>query len=220
MVADLGHARRAWATESLFGVYGGKGDARQLRQHVAHLRGQLRLAELESAQKELQTRIGRASGGTAILRVGGGTESHIENRKAVAQRAVTSLRKAVQSGVAPGGGAALLAARTALAGLPVKHDEDQIAYRLLARALEEPMRTIARNAGALPDLILEKVKACPPGHGFDARTQQLVDMRAAGIQDALAVLKQALAVAVSGAAMTLTTDVIVHHKQPKESLEP
>lgn len=220
VVADLGHARRAWATESLFGVYGGKGDARQLRQHVAHLRGQLRLAELESAQKELQTRIGRASGGTAILRIGGGTESHIENRKAVAQRAVTSLRKAVQSGVAPGGGAALLAARTALAGLPVKHDEDQIAYRLLARALEEPMRTIARNAGALPDLILEKVKECPPGHGFDARTQQLVDMRAAGIQDALAVLKQALAVAVSGAAMTLTTDVIVHHKQPKESLEP
>ncbi len=219
-VVDLGRARRAWATESLFGIYGGKGEARKLRQHVAHLRGQLRLAEQESAQKELQARIGRASGGTAILRIGGATESQIENRKAVAQRAVTSLRNAVQGGVVPGGGAALLAARTALAGLPVKHDEDQVAYRLLARALEEPMRTIARNAGSLPDLILEKVKECPPGHGFDARTRQLVDMRAAGIQDALAVLKQALAIAVSGAAMTLTTDVIVHHKQPKESLEP
>ncbi len=219
-VADLGRARRAWATESLFGIYGGKGDPRKLRQHVAQLRGQLRLAELERDQRELQARIGRASGGTAILRVGGATESQIEARKAVAERAVTSLRNAVQGGVVAGGGAALLSARTALAGLPAKRDEEAVAYKLLARALEEPMRTIARNAGAVPEVILEKVKECPPGHGFDARTRQLGDMRAAGIQDALLVLKKAVEVAVSGAAMVLTTDVIVHHKKPKESIEP
>jgi chaperonin GroEL len=219
-VSDLGRARRAWATESLFGIYGGKGDPRQIRQHITHLRGQLKLAELERDQRELQYRIGRASGGTAILRIGGATESQIEARKAVAERAVTSLRKAVQGGVVAGGGAALLSARSALAGLPARHDEEKMAYRLLARTLEEPMRTIARNAGAQPDIIIEKVKECPPGHGFDARTQQLVDMRQAGIQDALLVLKKAVEVAVSGAAMALTTDVIVHHKEPKESIEP
>ena len=219
-VADLGHARRAWATESLFGIYGGKGDARKLRQHLQHLRGQLKLAELDSDQRELQQRIGRASGGTAILRVGGATESQIETRKAVAQRAVTSLRNAVQSGVVAGGGASLLSARLALADLPVRHDDDRAAYRILARALEEPLRTIVRNAGAQPDIVVEKVKDCPPGYGFDVHARQLVDMRAAGIQDALNVLKKAVEIAVSGAAMSLTTDVIVHHKKPKESLEP
>jgi chaperonin GroEL len=219
-VADLGHARRAWATESLFGIYGGRGDPRKLRQHLINLRGQLKLAELDADQRELQIRIGRAAGATCILRLGAATESAIEARKAMAQRAVTSLRSAVQSGVVAGGGAALLSARAALNGLPVQHDEDRMAYRLLARALEEPMRTIVRNAGGMPDLILEKAKECPPGTGYDARAQRLVDMRAAGIQDALAVLHKAVEIAVSGAAMTLTTDVIIHHKQPKESLEP
>jgi chaperonin GroEL len=219
-VTDLGRARRAWATESLFGIYGGKGDARQLRQHMAHLRAQLKQAELESAQRELQARIGRMSGGTAILRIGGLTEAQIETRKALAERAVTSLRNAVQGGVVPGGGAALLGAAAALAGLPARHEEEQYAYRLLARALEEPMRTLVRNAGAVPEVILEKVKDCPPGHGYEARAGRLVDMRQAGIQDAVNVLKKAVEIAVSGAAMTLTTDVIVHHRAPKESLEP
>lgn len=219
-VADLGYARRAWATESLFGIYGGKGDPRKLRQHLVHLRGQLKLAEQESAQRELQARIGRAAGATCILRIGAATESEIEARKATAQRAVTCLRNAMQGGVVAGGGAALLSARTALTGLPEKHDEDRMAYRLLARALEEPMRTIIRNAGGVPDLLLEKAKECPPGTGFDAHAGRLVDMHAAGIQDAVAVLKKAVEIAVSGAAMTLTTDVIIHHREPKESLEP
>ena len=219
-VADLGRARRAWATESLFGIYGGKGDPRRLRAHVADLRRRLKLAELESEQRDLQQRIGRASGGTAILRIGGLTESQIEARKALAERAVTSLRSAVQSGVVAGGGAALLSARAALADLPANNDEEATAYRLLARLLEEPMRTIARNAGAVPDVILEKAKDCPPGTGYDARAQRLTDMRAAGIQDALVVVKKALEIAVKGAAMSLTTDVIVHHREPKESVEP
>jgi chaperonin GroEL len=219
-VADLGHARRAWATESLFGIYGGKGDARKLRAHVAHLRAQLKHAELESAQRDLQQRIGRASGGTAILRIGGLTESQVEARKALAERAVTSLRAAVQGGVVAGGGAALLGARAALASLAACNDEETAAYRLLARVLEEPMRTIARNAGAVPDVILEKVKECPPGHGYDARAHRLVEMRQAGIQDALVVVRKALEIAIHGAATSLTTDVIVHHREPKESLEP
>jgi chaperonin GroEL len=219
-VNDLGRVRRAWATESLFGIYGGKGDARKLRQHVVHLRGQLRLAELDSDRRDLQQRIGRASGGTVIVRVGGFTEAEVEQRKATAEQAVRALRKAVHGGVVPGGGAALLAARPALDGLPAARDEQRAAYKILARALEEPMRTIARNAGAQPDIVLEKVKGCPAGFGYDARALQIVDTRQAGILDSAQVLKTALEIAVRGAAMILTTDVIVHHKQPKESLEP
>jgi chaperonin GroEL len=219
-VDDLGQARRAWATESLFGIYGGKGDPRRVRQYLAQLRGSLRLAESDYDKKTLQQRIGRLSGGTAILRVGGTSLAELEARKVVAERAVAAVRLAVQAGVVAGGGAALLNAQTALEGLPAKNDEEAVAFRILARALEEPMRTIAKNAGCSPDVMVEKVKAFPKGYGVDARTRQIVDLRQAGIVDSLLVLKKALEIAVSGAAMALTTDVIVHHRKPEISIEP
>ena len=219
-VEDLGRARRAWATESLFGIFGGKGDPRQIRQHIVNVRGMLHVAEDEHEKKNLQQRLGRLTGGTAILRVGGVTDTETETRKAVAERAVTGLRHAIQGGVVPGGGTALFIAQAALTGLPAQRDEETIAYKILARALEEPMRTIATNAGYLPDIIIEKVKSCPKGYGFDALKRQIVDMRQAGVLDSVRVLEKALEIAVSGAAMTLTTDIIVHHKKPKETLEP
>lgn len=219
-LAHLGHARRAWATESLFGLFGGKGDPRRLRQHLATVRASIPNAPDDNEKKKLQERLGRLAGGTAILRVGGAAASAVETRTALAERAVTALRNALLGGVVAGGGAALLHAQAALQDVPAATQEDTIAYRLLARALEEPMRAIARNAGHQPDIIVEKAKAAPAGHGLDARAGRITDMRAAGVIDSTRVLKLALQVAVSGAATALTTDVIVHHKQPKESIEP
>jgi chaperonin GroEL len=123
-------------------------------------------------------------------------------------------------GVVPGGGIALLNAQAALACLPVNHDEEAIALKILSRALEEPLRAIAKNAGYQPDLIAEKVKTYPAGWGLDATTGNIVDMRNANILDAQRVVEKALEVAVSGAALALTTDVIVHRAEPVESLEP
>jgi chaperonin GroEL len=219
-IEDLGYARRAWAMESLFGLFGGKGDTRKVRQRIAHIRGLLRDAEPKNERKNLQQRLGRLTGATALLRVGGVTATEIEVRKKTAERAVTGLRKAIQGGVVAGGGAALLNMQSALEGLPCPQAEDSAAYKILARALEEPMRAIARNAGCNPDVMVEKVKAFPKGYGVDARTRQIVDMRQAGIVDSVLVLKKALEIAVSGAAMALTTDVIVHHKKPEISIEP
>jgi chaperonin GroEL len=219
-VEDLGHARRAWATESLFGIYGGKGDPRHIRQHIARISSLLRLAQDEYEKKDLQTRLGRLNGGTVILRVGAIHETAREQRKMVAERAVTALRNAIFGGVVPGGGLALLNAQSALCGLPAANEEEAYAYKILARALEEPLRAIAKNAGYVPDVIVEKVKAAPHGHGFDVRTGQLVDMRSCGIVDSLSVLQKALEIAVGGAAIALTTDVIIHHKMPIESIEP
>jgi chaperonin GroEL len=159
-------------------------------------------------------------GGTAILRVGGLTDSEREARKGVASRAVAGLRTAVRGGVMLGGGTALLNGQEALAGLEGVNEEAVYAFRVLARALEEPMRCIARNAGYVPEVIIEKVKACPKGYGFDARSGKIVDMRACGIVDSALVLVKALEIAVSGAAIALTTDVIVHHRLPKETIEP
>ncbi len=219
-VEDLGHARRAWATESLFGIYGGKGDPRRVRQHLANVRGMLRLAETDFEKSQLQQRVGRLAGGTAILRVGGTSPAELETRQVAAERAVAAMRHAVQVGVVAGGGAALLNAQSALDGLPEKYDEDAVAYRILARALEEPMRAICQNSGCMPDIMVEKVKAYPQGYGVDARTKQIVDLRQAGILDSVAVLKFAVEIAVRGAATALTTDVIVHHRKPETSLEP
>ena len=219
-VEDLGHARRAWATESLFGIYGGKGDPRQVRKHIATVRSKLTMADNDRDRKDVQTRIGRLHGSTVIFRVGGIHEVQRETRKGVAERAVTGIRNGLLGGVVLGGGVALLNAQAALRQLEPRNDDERIAFRILSRALEEPMRTIAHNAGYIPDVIVERVRMAPPGFGFDARTGTLVDMRQAGILDAAAVLGKALEIAVHGAAMVLTTDVIVHHAEPKESLEP
>jgi chaperonin GroEL len=219
-VADLGYARRVWATYSLFGLYGGKGDPRKIRQHMVNVRGALAKAEEDHPKLLLRQRLGRLAGGTAILRIGGVTETEIEARKAVAERAVTGTRNAIQGGVVAGGGTAFLRAQAALANVPAANEAEAIAHNVLARGLEEPMRVIVFNAGGNPDIILEKIKDRPAGYGYDGRTRQIVDMRQAGILDSVVVLKKALETAVSGAAMALTTDVIVHHRKPKESLEP
>jgi len=217
---NLGYARRAWATESLFGIYGGKGDPRKVRQHMVELRGMLKKMEDDFNREGLQKRLGRMQGGTAILRAGALIDTEREVRKGVATRAVAGLRNALLSGVVPGGGTAFLNAQAVVWDLIPSSEDEEIAFKILARALEEPMRVIAGNAGYMPDVIIEKLKSSPEGHGLDARSGQIVDMREAGILDSTAVLEKALAIAVSGAGMALTTDVIIHHKEPKETLEP
>jgi chaperonin GroEL len=219
-VEDLGYARRAWAMESLFGIYGGKGNPSQIRGRMADIRGMLKHAEGEHERRNLQDRLGRLHGGTVILRVGAIHEVEREARKAMAERAVTNIRNAILGGVVAGGGAALMNAQSALQALPVNSDEEAMACKILARALEEPLRAIAGNAGYIPAAIVENVKSAPKGFGFDAHTGQIVDMKRSGILDSMTALQKALEVAVSGAAMALTTDVIIHHRNPKESLEP
>jgi chaperonin GroEL len=218
--ADLGRARRAWATDSLFGLFGGAGDPRRIRQTIAHLRSRTALAESDHDAKMLQQRIGRLNGATAILRVGGRTTSEMDFRKITAERAVVGLRNAMAGGVVAGGGAALLSARSALDALPIRRTEDELAAQILRRALEEPMRAIVENAGAQPDHIVEKIKDGPPGCGYDARLGRIADMRESGILDSAEVLAKAVDIAVSGAALALTTDVIVHHKAPTPTFDP
>ena len=219
-VADLGHARRAWATESLFGMYGGSGEPRARRNELEKIRERLSCVADGHERRMLQQRIGRFAGGTAILRIGGHTTAQIDSRHEMAERAVASLRLAIQGGVVAGGGAALMAARSALVSLSVNQPEDAIAHRILSRALEEPMRAIVENCGMNSDLIIEKVSGGLLGIGFESYGRQITDMRDAGVYDASRVLTKALEVAVSGAAIVLTTDVIVHHRQPKESIDP
>jgi chaperonin GroEL len=211
-LADLGAARRVWATAHRFGVIGGKSDPHQLRAHIARLRSQLSQAEDGHDRDRLRQRLSKLLGGMAILRVGAATEAELNARKAVAGRASVALRVALQGGIVPGGGRALLDCQPALG--------EGFARRILSRALEEPLRVIAANAGFDPGSVVAEVRASAPGYGFDARTGRIVNLREAGIVDAALVLQTVVRTAVSGAALALTTDVLIHHRNPERCTTP
>lgn len=218
-LADLGYARLAWADAHTFGILGGKGDPVKLRRRIAQVKAELAATDDPADREKVRERLGKLLGGIAILQVGAATKVELEARKARAERAVTALRLALAEGVVPGGGAAYLACQPSVQRLSASSDE-KVGLQALSCALEEPLRVIAWNAGHEPSTVIAQVKASPPGWGFDALRGQVVDMWTAGILDPVRVLKTALEAAVSGAAMALTTDVLVHHRWPKMSFEP
>ncbi|NLE44092.1 MAG: chaperonin GroEL [Chloroflexi bacterium] len=221
-LSDLGRARRAWIDRFNLGIVGGQGDPRALREHIAKLREAHRKATDPEVRRNLQERIGKLMGGSATLWVGGMTESEIEMRKELANRTAEALRGAVREGVVPGGGVALMDCRPTVRSLLDESTsfDEQMAYRILLRALEEPMRVIIENAGFNPDETMAEVRLAGPGHGFDVRKAQVVNMREAGIFDSVAVTKAALHGAIQTAALALTVDVLIHRKKPPESMNP
>jgi chaperonin GroEL len=213
---DLGRARRVWANLRGFGIVGGKGNPRALRQHITELRAAYRAAKLVEDRQELQKRIGKLIGGSATLKIGGATNAEIKARKEVAEQTAQAIRGAIIEGVLPGGGVSFLACRPVLEKmLAVAADVDErAAYGILSEALAEPIRTIVGNAGYDPGEVLAKITQAGSGHGFDVMTGQVANMAEAGILDSAAVLKTAVQSAVASAALALTTEVLVHHKKP------
>ena len=222
MREDLGQARRAWAERHNFGLVGGKGDARKLRQHIAALRTAFDKSDDPDVRKKLQKRIGRLMGGSATLWVGGVTENDIEVRKELAKRTAGAMRSVVRGGILPGGGVALLNCRPAIQKLLDQSTEadERAAYRILLKALETPIRTIIANAGHDVGDLMAEIRQAGPGHTFDVTTKQVVDVVEAGIFDVAPVQREAVRSAVSSAALALTVDVMVHHKKPQQRGKP
>lgn len=209
---NLGRARNVWADKNYFGIIGGQGDPRAIREHIATLRTAHEREEDPDEREKLEYRIGKLISGSAILKVGGLTQNEVKNRRELAERTATALRAAMREGVLPGGGAALLACRPALQQrLEESKDLDErMAYRILLRTVEAPFRTLAENAGFESSVVLGEIDRAGAGYGFDAVTGQVVDMAEAGVLDAAVVQKAAFRSGVGGAALALTTDVIVH----------
>jgi len=214
--ADLGHARRTWARLDNFGMSGGKGDPRRLRQHIAQLRSALPNVTEPNQRRRLQERISKLMGGVAVFWVGANTPLAVEARKALAERTIEAMRGAVKEGVLPGGGIALLSCRPTLQKkMNVAKDmNERVAYRILSKAVESPIRTLLENAGFEPDRLLNQIALAGPGSGFDVVGRQIVNMAGAGIYDSAAALKGAVFSAVHGAALALTIDVLVHMQDP------
>jgi chaperonin GroEL len=228
---DLGRARRAWADKEFFGIIGGRGNPREIRQHIGRLRQTYRAItnplspgmntnDGTADRKRLMERLGKLTGGSATLLVGGISPSDIEDRVELAKRTAETMRGALREGVVLGGGVALLNCREVLRPcLNDAEDSDaRAAYRILIEALETPFRVIAENAGVNPGKVLAEMEALGPDYGYDALARKTVSMRDAGIFDAAAALKGAIRSSVAGAALALTTEAIVHRRNPPEGI--
>lgn len=209
---DMGFARRAWADRSHFGIAAGGGDPRQVRQHVRDLRTLLEGTTNARERSRLRERVGKFLGGSATLWVGGRSITDIAARKQLADRTLNALRSAVEGGTVMGGGMAMLGARARLKELGRQSTDstEQVAMRILARALEEPFRIIVSNAGHDAGVALAQVEEGEVGTGFDVVAgRRTIDMAAAGIVDSATVVTTVIRTAVQSAAVALTIDVLI-----------
>jgi len=220
---DLGQVRRVEATADHLIISGGGGDATARRQYIEQLHARLtRLPESDEERNELRLRLARLSGGVGLLKLGAQTKPERSALHQKAEKAVRSLRLAMAQGVVPGGGVAYLRAIPAVQKFAqTLTGDEQRGAQILARALEAPLRQIAKNRGLTdPSVVLARLNLLGPDYLYDALTDELKPVAEANLFDPVGVLRFALETAVSGAMLTLTTGAIVLHRKPKESLEP
>lgn len=218
---DLGRARRIWVDRQHIGIVGGKGDPRRLRSHVRALQARHRQTDDHETRRRLNRRIGRLLGAAAVLWVNGAAMPG-DARTDLTARVCTILRGALTNGAVPGGGAALLACQPRLEARLVSatDDEERAACRILLRALEEPARTIAANAGGDAEITLDQRLRPGSPPASDAATGEPIEGDQSGILDSASVLRTAVSSAVRGASQALTIDVLVHRRNPEESMLP
>jgi chaperonin GroEL len=218
-IDDLGKARQAWATRAAFGILGGQGAKSAIRERIAEARAELRSCEAGDVftSGKIEERIGKLAGTVAIIRVGAPTAAEQLDLKLRIEAAVRSARSALRDGVVPGGGAAMLACVPALQAIDV-HGDERVGIRALEYALEEPMRTILRNAGVEPAPILQRARSC--GRVYDVLQRELVDPWMSGLVDPLPVALTALEASVSAATLALTSDVLIHRKHAPTLTSP
>ena len=215
---DLGRAKRITVDKDNTTIVEGAGKKTDIEGRVKQIRAQIEDTKSDYDREKLQERLAKLVGGVAVIKVGAATESEMKEKKARVEDALHATRAAVEEGVVPGGGVALLRALPALDGL--KFDDDRrYGVNIVRRAIEEPLRQIAENAGVDGSIVVEKVKGGKGAFGFNAATEVYEDLAKAGVIDPTKVVRAALQNAASVAALMLTTEVLVAEK-PKKKEEP
>src|ERR687891_823858 len=206
---DMGKAKRVTVDKENTTIVEGSGKNQDIQGRVAQIRRQIDETTSDYDREKLQERLAKLAGGVAVINVGAATETEMKEKKARVEDALNATRAAVEEGIVPGGGVALLRAAKAIEPLKLEGDE-KVGAQIVRRALEEPIRQIIENAGLEGSVVVEKVKAEPsPTRGFDAETLQYVDMLEAGIIDPAKVERVALENAASIASLMLTTEALV-----------
>jgi chaperonin GroEL len=206
---DLGKAKKVVVDKDNTTIIEGAGNPREIEGRIKQIRAQIEETTSDYDREKLQERLAKLAGGVAVVKVGAATETEMKEKKARVEDALNATRAAVEEGIVPGGGVALLRASEALGSLKLSGDE-ATGVSIVRRALEEPIRTIVENAGLEGSVVVEKVKAALPiTVGFDAETHEHVDMMQAGIIDPTKVERVALQNAASIASLLLTTEALI-----------
>ena len=214
-MADLGRAGQVRVTKELTTIVDGLGDKDAIAARVAQIRAQIPETTSDFDKEKLQERLAKLAGGVAVIKVGAATEVELKDKKLRIEDALNATRAAVAEGMVAGAGTALLQVQPALAKIKATGDE-KTGVEIVKRAIEEPVRQIAYNAGLEGAVIVDTIKRSRKGYGFNALTEEYVDMIEAGIVDPTKVTRSALQNAASIASMVLTTESIVADKPAKE----
>jgi len=213
---QLGRAERVVINDDDTTIVGGQGEAKNIQGRVEQIKKQIETSDSDYDREKLQERMAKLSGGVAVVKVGAATEAELEEKKHRMEDALEATKAAVEEGILPGGGVALIHAARELETLSFD-DERGIGVRLLRKALEAPLRQLAENAGYEGNVVVERVKALESGWGFDVVAEDYVDMKAAGIIDPTKVTKSAVQNAASVAGMILTSGAAVAIREDKAS---
>jgi chaperonin GroEL len=213
----LGRAKRVRVDKENTTIIGGAGGKSDINARIAQIKLQIEDTTSDYDREKLQERLAKLAGGVAVIKVGGSTEVEVKDRKERVDDALSATRAAVEEGIVPGGGMALLRAKKAVEALKSDNPDIQAGIRIVARALESPIRQIAENAGVEGSIIVGKVLEKSGNYGFDAQKEDYVDMVQAGIIDPTKVVRTALQHAASIGALLITTEAMIAERPKEES---
>ncbi|GJM08134.1 MAG: 60 kDa chaperonin [Lysobacteraceae bacterium] len=213
---DLGSAKKVQISKENTTIIDGAGQSDSIQGRVAQIRAQIEEASSDYDREKLQERVAKLAGGVAVIKVGAATEMEMKEKKARVEDALHATRAAVEEGVVPGGGVALIRARAALEGLTGDNTDQTVGIQIAMRAMEEPLRQIVSNAGGEASVILNEVRAAKGSHGYNAATGEFGDMLAMGILDPTKVTRSALQNAASVSGLMITTEAMVAELPKKD----
>ena len=220
-LSQLGRAKQVKCSKENTIIVDGMGDKKALNERIAQIRKSIEETKSKYEKENMQERLAKLAGGVAVIQVGAATEIEMKEKKLRIEDALSATKAAVEEGILPGGGTAYINAIPEVEKLlESASDDEKVGIRIVLRALEEPVKQIANNAGLEGAVILEKVKSSKPGIGFDAAKEEYVDMKKAGIVDPTKVTRSALQNAESVASMILTTESIVTDKKEQGNNGP
>jgi len=215
---DLGRAKKVVIDKDNTTLIDGAGAKKAIEGRIAEIRGQIDKTTSDYDKEKLQERLAKLAGGVAVVKVGAATETEMKEKKARVEDALHATRAAIEEGVVPGGGVALIRAQAALDGLEKGLPPDQAAgVSIIRRSVEEPLRRIAENAGVEGSIVVDKVKNGKGAFGFNARTEVYEDLIKAGVIDPTKVVRYALQNAASVSGLLLTTEAMIADKPEKKS---
>jgi chaperonin GroEL len=216
-LSQLGRARRVVVAKDTTTVIDGAGDAEAIKGRIKQIKAEVENTDSDFDREKLQERLAKLSGGVAVVKVGAATETEMKEKKHRVEDALQATRAALEEGIVPGGGVALLQAADAIKLDAIEDEDEKTGARIILRSLEEPLRQIAHNAGLEGSVVVNDVRKAKKGFGLNAATGEIVDLVAAGVIDPAMVTRSALQNAASIAKNILTTEAIVAEVPEKDN---